>query len=142
MIRVHISNEITIFEPTKDLTLWCEKNLIVANPEWEKKFRMKLWLGDTPEKLWLYKVDAGALILPFGVFKTIYPMIAGADITVDFPDTRPIDFKSTIELFDYQEPAVNALYAAGMGILESKAGSGKTQMGLALAARLGCRPCG
>ena len=139
MIKVHISNEITIFEPTKDLTLWCEKNLIVANPEWEKKFRMKLWLGDTPEKLWLYKVDAGALILPFGVFKTIYPMIAGADITVDFPDTRPIDFKSTIKLFDYQEPAVNALYAAGMGILESKAGSGKTQMGLALAARLGCK---
>lgn len=138
-MRVEISNEITIFEPTKDLTLWCEKNLIVANPEWEKKFRMKLWLGDTPEKLWLYKVDAGALILPFGVFKTIYPMIAGADITVDFPDTRPIDFKSTIELFDYQEPAVNALYAAGMGILESKAGSGKTQMGLALAARLGCK---
>lgn len=139
MIKVHISNEITIFEPPKDLTLWCEKNLIVANPEWEKKFRMKLWLGDTPEKLWLYKVDAGALILPFGVFKTIYPMIAGADITVDFPDTRPIDFKSTIKLFDYQEPAVNALYAAGMGILESKAGSGKTQMGLALAARLGCK---
>ena len=138
-MRVEISNEITVFEPTKDLTLWCEKNLIVANPEWEKKFRMKLWLGDTPEKLWLYKVDAGALILPFGVFKTIYPMIAGADITVDFPDTRPIDFKSTIELFDYQEPAVNALYAAGMGILESKAGSGKTQMGLALAARLGCK---
>lgn len=138
-IRVEISNEITVFEPTKDLTLWCEKNLIVANPEWEKKFRMKLWLGDTPEKLWLYKVDAGALILPFGVFKTIYPMIAGADIKVDFPDTRPVDFKSTIELFDYQEPAVNALYAAGMGILESKAGSGKTQMGLALAARLGCK---
>lgn len=138
-MRVHISNEITVFEPTKNLTLWCEKNLIVANPEWEKKFRMKLWLGDTPEKLWLYKVDAGALILPFGVFKTIYPMIAGADITVDFPDTRPIDFKSTIKLFDYQEPAVNALYAAGMGILESKAGSGKTQMGLALAARLGCK---
>lgn len=138
-MRVEISNEITVFEPTKDLTLWCEKNLIVANPEWEKKFRMKLWLGDTPEKLWLYKVDAGALILPFGVFKTIYPMIAGADITVDFPDTRPIDFKSTIKLFDYQEPAVNALYAAGMGILESKAGSGKTQMGLALAARLGCK---
>lgn len=138
-MRVEISNEITVFEPTKDLTLWCEKNLIVANPEWEKKFRMKLWLGDTPEKLWLYKVDAGALILPFGVFKTIYPMIAGADIKVDFPDTRPIDFKSTIELFDYQEPAVNALYAAGMGILESKAGSGKTQMGLALAARLGCK---
>jgi superfamily II DNA or RNA helicase len=138
-MRVEISNEITVYDPTPELTQWCKKNLIVDNPEWEKKFRMKLWLGDTPEKLWLYKIDAGALVLPFGVFKTIYPMISGAKMTVDFPDTRQIDFKSTIELFDYQEPAVNALYAAGMGILESKAGSGKTQMGLALAAKLGCK---
>lgn len=138
-LKVIISNEITVYEPSGELTKWCKENLIVNNPEWEKKFRMKLWLGDTPEKLWLYKIDAGALILPFGVFKTIYPMIAGAEITLDFPDTRPVDYKSTISLFDYQQPAVNALYSAGMGILESKAGSGKTQMGLALVAQLGCK---
>jgi superfamily II DNA or RNA helicase len=138
-VQVKISNEITIYEPTEELTQWCKKNLVVKNPEWEKKFRMKLWLGNTPEKLWLYKVDAGALILPFGVLKTIYPMIKGCTITTDFPQKRPIDFKSAIKLFDYQEPAVNALYEAGMGILESKAGSGKTQMGLALVAKLGCK---
>lgn len=138
-IRVQISNEITIFEPTQALIQWCEKNLIVSNPEFDKKLRMKLWIGDTPEKLWLYKVDAGALILPFGVFKTIYPMIAGADIALDFPDTRIIDYKCDVPLFDYQEPAVNAMYAAGMGILNSPAGSGKTQMGIALASRLGCK---
>lgn len=138
-MKVVISNEITIYEPTDELTQWCKKKLVVDNPEWEKKLRMRLWLGDTPERLWLYKVDAGALILPYGVFKTIYPMISGTDIKVDFPDTRHIDFKSTIKLFDYQEPAVDALYASGMGILESKAGSGKTQMGLALVAKLGCK---
>ena len=138
-MRVHVSNEITIFEPTDELCQWCKKNLVVKNPDWEKKFRMKLWLGDTPEKLWLYKVDAGALILPFGVFKTIFPMIEDAEITTAFPDKRPVDFKSTIKLFDYQEPAVDAMFNAGWGILESKAGSGKTQMGLALVAKLGCK---
>ena len=66
-------------------------------------------------------------------------MIAGADISLDFHETRKVDYKSTIELFDYQTPAVNTLYSSGMGILESKAGSGKTQMGLALAAQLGCK---
>lgn len=128
-----------VFDPTEELKEWCKKNLVVDNPEWDKKFRMKLWLGDTPEKLWLYKVDAGALILPFGIFKTIFPMICGTNIKVDFPETRKVDYKSTIELFDYQKPAVDALYASGMGILESKAGSGKTQMGLALVAKHGCK---
>ena len=138
-MKVTISNEITVYEPTRELLTWCEKNLIVNNPEWEKKFRMKLWLGDTPEKLWLYKMDAGALILPFGLFKTVYPMIESADITLEFPDTRPVDYKCDIPLFDYQEPAVKVMYSSGMGILESKAGSGKTQMGLALVAQLGCK---
>ena len=138
-MRVEISNEITIYNPTDELTQWCKNNLVEANPEWDKKFRMKLWLGDTPERLWLYKVDAGTLILPYGVFKNIYPMIREADISVDFPVQRSVDFQSTIKLYDYQEPAVNALYAMGMGILESKAGSGKTQMGLALVAKLGMK---
>lgn len=138
-MRVELSNEITIHEPTEELCQWCKKNLVVQNPEWEKKFRMKLWLGNTPEKLWLYGVDAGALILPFGVLHTIYPMLEGAVVTTAFPEKRPIDFKSTIKLYDYQEPAVYALVKAGIGILESKAGSGKTQMGLALVAKLGCK---
>lgn len=138
-MKVVISNEITIYNPSEELTTWCQKNLIVKNPEWEKKFRMKLWVGNTPEKLWLYKVDAGSLILPFGILKAIYPMIDGADFEVDFPTRRPVNYQSTINLFDYQEPAVEALCSAGMGILESKAGSGKTQMGLALAAKLGCK---
>lgn len=138
-MRVEVSNEITVHEPSEELKTWCKRKLVVDNPEWEKKLRMRLWLGDTPEKLWLYKVDAGSLILPYGVFKTIYPMISGADITVDFPEERRVNYESTIKLFDYQEPAVDALYASGMGILESKAGSGKTQMGLALIAKLGCK---
>ena len=137
-MRVHISNEITVYEPTEELVKWCKKNLVVDNPEWEKKFRMRLWLGDTPEKLWLFKIDAGALILPFGVLKTIYPML-NATVTTDFPEKRAVNYGSSISLFDYQEPAVNALYEAGMGILESKAGSGKTQMGLALVEKLGCK---
>ena len=138
-MRVVVSNEITVYEPTAELVKWCEKNLVVANPEFDKKLRMRLWVGNTPEKLWLYKVDAGALILPYGVFNTIYPMLKGADFVIDFPETRPVNYGSTISLYDYQEPAVEALCNSGVGILESKAGSGKTQMGLALVAKLGCK---
>ena len=138
-MRVVVSNEIAVHDPTLELVTWCKKNLVVSNPEWERKFRMKLWLGDTPERLWLYSVDGDSLILPYGVLETIYPLLGDAEITTDFPEKRPVDYKSTIELYDYQEVAVDALFEHGFGILESKAGSGKTQMGLALVAKLGCK---
>ena len=52
-MRIIVSNEITIEHPSQELKDWCKKTLVVKNPDFEKKFRMKLWLGDTPEKIWL-----------------------------------------------------------------------------------------
>ena len=136
---VTISNEITIEKPSVELRKWCEKHLIISNPEYEKKFRMKLWLGNTPEKLWLYKIDGDSLVLPFGMLASVIPMLEGADFRKNFPPSRPVDYKCDVPLFDYQQPAVDALAKAKCGILESKAGSGKTQMGIALVGRLGVK---
>ena len=136
---VTISNEITIENPSEELHQWCKKNLVIRNPVYEKKFRMKLWLGNTPEKLWLYKVDGDSLILPFGTLDSILPLLQGAEIQTDFPQPRRVDYKYDVPLFDYQQPAVNTLVEARHGILESKAGSGKTQMGIALIGRLGVK---
>ena len=136
---VTISNEITVEKPSPELRKWCEKHLIVKNPEYEKKFRMKLWLGNTPEKLWLYKIDGDALVLPFGMLSFVLPMLQGAESRKNFSQPRGIDYKCDVPLFDYQLPAVDALEKAKYGILESKAGSGKTQMGIALVGRLGVK---
>lgn len=138
-MRIIVSNEITIEHPSQELKDWCKKTLVVKNPDFEKKFRMKLWLGDTPEKIWLYKVDGDSIILPFGVLTAILPMTEGANFETRFPKKRKIDYQCEVPLFDYQEPAVNALCEAKYGILQSKAGSGKTQMGIALIAKLGVK---
>ena len=138
-MRIIVSNEITIEHPSQELKDWCKKTLVVKNPDFEKKFRMKLWLGDTPEKIWLYKVDGDSIILPFGVLTAILPMTEGANFETRFPKKRKIDYQCEVPLFDYQEPAVDALCEAKYGILQSKAGSGKTQMGIALIAKLGVK---
>jgi superfamily II DNA or RNA helicase len=50
-----------------------------------------------------------------------------------------IDYGCNIPLYDYQEKAVEEMYWKQYGILQSAAGSGKTQMGIALVAKFGRR---
>jgi len=120
---VTISNEITIEKPSVELRKWCEKHLIISNPEYEKKFRMKLWLGNTPEKLWLYKIDGDSLVLPFGMLASVIPMLEGADFRKNFPPSRPVDYKCDVPLFDYQQPAVDALAKAKPEAVKRRWGS-------------------
>ena len=57
----------------------------------------------------------------------------------DFNNIRRIDYGGSVPLFDYQEQAVTAMINAESGILQSPAGSGKTQMALGIISRLKCR---
>lgn len=54
----------------------------------------------------------------------------------EFATPIEVDYDTSVPLYDYQEEAVNAMIAAKYGILQSAAGSGKTQMGIALAVKL------
>ena len=137
---ITVSNVLTVENPTEELKRWCNKELTLPNPEYSKKARMGFWLGDTPKTLSLYEVRAGKLILPFGTLKAIpKEVITGAVFLSDFSHSEDVDYHSSVPLYDYQETAVQAMIDAKYGILQSAAGSGKTQMGIALATRLGKR---
>ena len=136
---IKVSNVITIDNPSKELLTWCSKNLRLRNPDYDKKVRMHFWTGGTPEWLWLYEIHGDQLVLPFGVLRYIIPMIDVNDIKMDFPVSEKINFGCKIPLYDYQEKAVEEVYWKHYGILQSPAGSGKTQMGIALIAKLGKR---
>ena len=118
---------------------WCKQNLKLKNPEYSKKQRMHFWVGNTPEYLHLYETRGDKLILPFGVFRNIFPMIDINETKAIFPVAENIDYGCKIPLYDYQEKAVESVYWKQYGILRSPAGSGKTQMGIALIAKLGRR---
>lgn len=131
-----VGNQLRIQEPTADLLDWCKKNMVLANPDYAKKVRMHLWLGNTPQKLYLMQWDGDTLVLPYGCLNTVL-RLGECEVINDLPAPKEVDFGCSVPLYDYQEAAKEAMLKAYYGILQSPAGSGKTQVGIALAAALG-----
>ena len=131
-----VGNQLRIQEPTAELLDWCKKNMVLANPDYAKKVRMHLWLGNTPQKLYLMQWDGDTLVLPYGCLNTVLSM-GECEVINDLPSPKKVDFGCSVPLYDYQEAAKEAMLKAYYGMLQSPAGSGKTQVGIALAAALG-----
>ena len=136
-MRVTISNEIYIKDPSADLVRWARENLIILNPEYLKKQRMGLWTGKTEKQLYFFYVDGDVLALPCWTGKQIRRFLQeDTEIRQDLADNGKKEFPGEVPLYGYQKKAVEAMQKAGCGILQSPCGSGKTQMGIALAAKL------
>ena len=138
-MKVIISNEITITEPTQEIMDWCKRELVLPNQKKKKKERMGLWVGNTPRTLSLYKINGNSVIIPIGAFKYIKPILNTYKVEYEqkMANNEHIDYNAEVNLYDYQEKAVEQMLKASYGILQSPAGSGKTQMGIALAVKLG-----
>lgn len=137
-MQVTISNEIYIRNPAPELVAWARENLIIPNPEYARKQRMGLWTGNTEKQLYLFYVDGDVLALPCGTGKQVRRFLTeDTGIIQDLADNGMLEFPDMVPLYEYQEAAVSAMKRAGCGILQSPCGSGKTQMGIALAARIG-----
>ena len=139
-MEIIISNEITIKDPTSDIRAWVYDKLKVANPEYSKKIRLGLWVGSTPKEIKLYRASGNDLIVPFGVWNSLasaFPIIETTPKEYRIAANKPVNYNADIKLYDYQEKAVNKLIQAQGGILQSKAGSGKTRMAIALICAMG-----
>lgn len=136
-MTINVSNEIYIRGYDDNILEWCRQNLIISNPDYIKKQRMGKWLGNTPKHLYMYRIDGDTLIIPHGRLNDIISMYGERCIRYDYPSFRKVDYGNSVPLYDYQQKAVEALAQERGGVLQSKAGSGKTQMGLALIATLG-----
>ena len=138
-MQVTISNNIKIQSPTTEIKEWCKTNLTIDNPDYAKKVRMGFWVGNTPKTLNLYEVHGDTYVLPYGTLKQIQPMIKESIVSSEFSPYESIDYGKAIPLYPYQEKAVKGALNGLYGILQSKAGSGKTQMGIALIKEYGRR---
>ena len=139
-MTITVANTIRVSDPTPEVRQWCRRELILDNPDYEKKARMGFWTGDTPRQLWLYETDGNDLILPFGCIDDLLDLLKDTPFKWNFTKkygSSGVDYKADIPLYDYQRRAVTALFLQGRGILQAPAGSGKTQCGLALAAAIG-----
>lgn len=136
-MRITVSSEIRIQQPTPELVAWARKELTMSNPEYAKRLRMGMWTGKTDPQIYFYYVNGDELIIPCGTGSNLQQFLdAQTEIQEDLADNEKIPFPGNIPLYDYQEAAVAAMQKVSCGILQSPCGSGKTQMGIALAAKL------
>lgn len=136
-MQVTVGSQIRVDDPSPELVAWCKETLILPNPDYAKKARMHLWPGNTPQTISLVEQDGNTLVLPYGCLKQALSS-GECEVVNELPsDPLQVDYKATVPLYDYQEEAVEALLGEYYGILQSPPGSGKTQMGIALAVALG-----
>lgn len=136
-METRISNAIYITEPRDEIWQYCTHKLTFPNPEYAKKERMGFWTGNVPRQLKMYEIINDTVVIPYGCLRDIKSVIKGYPITLDLRDHDPVSYQgSPVHLYDYQEIAVNEMINKTYGILQSKAGSGKTQMGVAIAQRI------
>ena len=135
-MRILISGEVTISNPLDVVTEFCRKNFIVLNPEFTRKQQMGRWMGNTPKYLTLYRQRGNDIIVPIGAWHAIDKFLCQScieyDYDLDLAENGPVDYAASVPLYDYQSTAVAAMLYKGYGILQSPAGSGKTQMGIAM----------
>lgn len=139
---IEVSNVIKITEPTDELVEYIMSEYTVNNPEYLTKKKLGIYYGNTPEKLNLYSGlrsnGKDTITLGYGALDDIRKF-GGEIIRKDLiGDIRHFKHSVEIPLYDYQKEAVSHIFLHNeCGILQSAPGSGKTQMGIALAARLG-----
>ena len=145
-MRIIIDSVIRVESYTQDILWWCENNLILDNPTYITLKRLgkdeTIKRTHCPEKIKNYVKKGDCLEIPFGCLYGIWSLIKNCEIVTNFNNHNNIsitNLKCPLELYDYQEPAVDYMVKAKGGILVSPCGSGKTTMGIEIIHRLGKR---
>ena len=136
-----ITNELIIDNPTNAMREWCRDNLIIPNPQYAKAEAMGKWTGNIAKTLQMYYIVGSQLRLPFGIARKFYKLFKNdvSQINALFAPIRRKTYNSSISLREYQKNAVEAALNARNGVLVSPCGSGKSEMGLEIAARISGR---
>lgn len=137
-MRIIVSNDVKVYEPTLEMSKWVRENLIIDNPDYVKKVRLGKWTRNTPKKIYLYETGFETLRLPFGCLRKLYQSFPDKTLyKADFKPIRKTFYNSNIKLYDYQKDAVNEALRLKNGIIVMPCGSGKTQTALELVAQIG-----
>jgi superfamily II DNA or RNA helicase len=134
-----VSNKTTVKDATPEAFEWCRKNLEFPNPEYAKKENMGLWTGNIEPIIVLWERKGNDAIIPYGAtgaFMSTFNCPLEREKRAE-ANPESILYDSTIELFDYQEKALEAVHCKYNGVIVMPCGAGKTQTALELVARLG-----
>ena len=135
----YLKNKVLIQNFTPEMLAYCKSTLTFPNPDYIKREEKGKWTGNTQREIVLFERAGNRLYLPFGTCKDVYLRFKKDITRVEslICPLRARKYDSRINLYDYQENAVEAVLRAKNGILVAPCGSGKTQMGLEVVARIG-----
>lgn len=138
-MNFYLSNKVIIEDYPPEMLAYCKITLSFLNPDYIKREEKGKWTGNTQREIVLFERAGNRLYLPFGTCKDVYLRFK-KDITRFESLICPLrarEYGSRINLYGYQQNAVEAVLRAKNGILVAPCGSGKTQMGLEAVARIG-----
>lgn len=138
-MRVIIAEKLYVEDATRECFDWCKENLVLQNPEYYKKEIMGRWTGNTPKEIFLYEKMGNHVWIPFGCYAEFFKAFPNTPYKAVFAPVRHFDYKSGINLYDYQEKAVQAILERKNGVVVAPCGGGKTVLGLEAVARIGGR---
>lgn len=133
-MKIEIGSKLIVKDPTQEVQDYCYHKLVVPNPDYYKKQKMGKWTGNLPMNIHLFEKCGDDLWLPFGCIRdlwSLYPVKEAYRMAI-----KPIQerlYKSNINLYPYQEEAVNKALRAKNGLIVMPCGGGK---GLPLDAKI------
>jgi superfamily II DNA or RNA helicase len=142
-MKITLNAGMTVENMPPALTEYVYADLTVPNPDYVKRERLDLYLGDTDEDLSLVRIfydeDENIVYrLPRGYYGKLAYIARATGAPFDVVDKRlilpKIDISFKGELRDYQKRAFEALIRNSQGVLVAPCGSGKTAIGMALIA--------
>lgn len=138
-MKIIVDNTIRIINGIKNDSImnYCISELQIKNPEYLQNQRLGFSVYKIPKTLSWYEIRGNDIVVPFGCLKKIYSLYPYAnDYIIKCNETTSIDYKSNIELYDYQKKAKDKAFKAKNGVIVMPAGSGKTQTALQLISEL------
>lgn len=138
-MHIKIANDLRIENPNQEVIDYCEKKLTIDNPDYITAERLGRYTGNIERRIKLYVKNGSSIILPFGCLKDIWKIRGDSSYELNFHSFNGSFMEGNINLYPYQEKALNSLILGKNGVLEAPCGSGKTQIGLQLIKSIGGR---
>lgn len=132
--------EISISELPDEVVGRIQSDLTITNPEYAAAIKRGRSTWNIPDKIKLYRFEGENFILPRGYGSKLVQLLRRHDVEYQLVDERlllpRVQFRSTIQLRDYQTEAVDALVRHRQGGVVAGCGAGKTMILLEAAARI------
>lgn len=143
-MRAIVGSSIVIENCSDELRKHYKEILSFPNPKYMKALNMGKWTGNIPREIVLYQNRGKDIIIPFGMLRDLF-RVYREDKNIEFVNEtahtghKHYEFGCNIEPYDYQEAAIRKAVTRRNGVIVAPCGSGKTQIALAVAAKIGLR---